>query len=43
MHANPADETHIDPQLYKDCESMTKVKEKFDWLLQEYNYDENHA
>jgi dynein heavy chain len=39
MTANPTDETFIDPRLYEDCGGYEAVKKKFDWLLQEYNYD----
>ena len=39
MKANPADENHIDEKLYEDCGDFKKVGEKFDFLLQEYNYD----
>ncbi len=42
MTANPSDETFIDPKLYEDCGNFENVKKKFDWLLQEYNYDENN-
>ena len=42
MKSNPSDETHIDPKLYEDCGDFKKVREKFDFLLQEYNYDENN-
>jgi dynein heavy chain len=42
MTANPTEETHIDPKLYEDCGGYEQVKKKFDWLLQEYNYDENN-
>ena len=42
LTANPADETFIDPRLYEDCGDYENVKKKFDWLLQEYNYDENN-
>ncbi len=42
MTSNPTEETHIDPKLYQDCGAYEAVKKKFDWLLQEYNYDENN-
>lgn len=42
MSANPSDDTFIDPKLYEDCGDYENVKKKFDWLLQEYNYDENN-
>ena len=42
LTANPTDETSIDPKLYEDCGDYEKVKKKFEWLLQQYNYDENN-
>jgi len=42
LTSNPSDETFIDPRLYEDCGDYENVKKKFDWLLQEYNYDENN-
>lgn len=42
LTANPTDETFIDVKLYEDCGGYEQVKKKFDWLLQEYNYDENN-
>lgn len=42
LTANPTDETFVDPKLYEDCGTFETVKKKFDWLLQEYNYDENN-
>ncbi len=42
LTSNPTDETFVDPKLYEDCGDFEKVKKKFDWLLQEYNYDENN-
>jgi hypothetical protein len=34
MKANPGDENAIDEKLYEDCGDFTKVREKFDFLLQ---------
>lgn len=39
MKANPSDENAIDEKLYEDCGDFKKVREKFEFLLQEYNYD----
>lgn len=39
LTANPTDEAYIDVKLYEDCGGYEQVKKKFDWLLQEYNYD----
>lgn len=39
MKANPGDENHIDEKLYEDCGDFKKVREKFEFLLQEYNYE----
>ena len=36
------DENHIDERLYEDCKNFPEIKTKFDYLLQEYNYDENN-
>jgi dynein heavy chain, axonemal len=42
MTANPTEETHIDAKLYEDCGDYERVKKKFDFLLQEFNYDESN-
>lgn len=43
MKANPGDQNYIDEKLYEDCGDYKKVREKFDFLLQEYNFDENNT
>jgi len=43
MKANPSDENAIDEKLYEDCGDFKKVREKFEFLLQEYNYDESNS
>lgn len=34
MKSNPGDENHIDEKLYEDCQDYSKIKTKFDFLLQ---------
>lgn len=43
MTANPADPEAIDPKLYEDCGDFEKVGQKFNNLLQDYNYEDTNS